>query len=72
MDHTLVRYRQLPFAILVHDCVRDHLLEHQQYPSQLKQWQFDVDHYSKGIIFDRKLGNFIKLDANVRTIRCSS
>lgn len=70
MDHTLVRYIQQPFSELVFDCVRNFLVRDRCYADErVAALRFEVEFASKGIVFDRRLGNFIKLDAHKRVVR---
>jgi hypothetical protein len=69
MDHTLVRYRMEPFSRLVFACMRDYIVEHCGYPRSLLALEYESAFASKGVIFDRRLGTFVKLDASGAVVR---
>jgi hypothetical protein len=70
MDHTLVRYKMEPFSRLVFACMRDYVVEHCGYArAPLAALEYESAFASKGVIFDRRLGNFVKLDASGAVVR---
>jgi len=61
MDHTLIRYQTKQFEALVYQFVLDYLIEHKQYPTEIKQFKFDFDAAIRGSVVDSKNGNILKL-----------
>lgn len=64
-----MRYKQAPLQELVYNCLRDHMVEFNHYDERLKQFSFDVNLCSKGIIVDSVFGNFLKIDASKFVVR---
>lgn len=62
MDHTLIRYQTQKFETLVYQFVIDYLIQRKQYPSDIKQFQFDFDSAIRGSVVDSKNGNILKLN----------
>ena len=62
MDHTLVRYHSKRFEALVYQFVIEYLIEHKQYPVDIRQFQFNFDAAIRGSVVDSKNGNILKLN----------
>lgn len=62
MDHTLIRYQTQKFEALVYQFVIDYLIEHKQYPAEIKQFKFDFASAIRGAVIDSKNGNILKLN----------
>lgn len=62
MDHTLIRYKTQEFETLVYQFVIDYLIQHKQYPIEIKQFKFDFASAIRGAVVDCKNGNILKLN----------
>jgi HAD superfamily 5'-nucleotidase-like hydrolase len=62
MDHTLIRYQTQKFETLVYQFVIDYLIEHKQYPADIKEFKFDFASAIRGAVIDSKNGNILKLN----------
>ena len=69
MDHTIIRYRQVPFGALIHRGVADFLVRQKQYDAALLDVQFDARAGTKGIVLDKQYGNFLKIDHSARVVQ---
>eukprot|EP00455_Lapot_gusevi_P044699 TRINITY_DN5621_c0_g1_i2.p1 TRINITY_DN5621_c0_g1~~TRINITY_DN5621_c0_g1_i2.p1 ORF type:complete len:255 (-),score=32.41 TRINITY_DN5621_c0_g1_i2:302-994(-) len=69
LDHSLIRYKFEPFYQLVFNCLVRYLVEQKNYSADLLDVRFDLHFCSRGVIFDKKLGNFLKLDHERRVTR---
>lgn len=61
MDHTLIRYHTQNFESLVYTMVIDRLVEDNQYPSEIKQFNFAFEDAIRGLVIDTQNGNILKL-----------
>ncbi len=62
MDHTLIRYHTKRFETLVYQFVIDYLIEHKQYPEDIRQFEFHFESAIRGSVVDSKNGNILKLN----------
>ncbi|PJD90747.1 MAG: 5'-nucleotidase [Legionella sp.] len=62
MDHTLIRYHTKRFETLVYEFVVDYLIQHKQYPPEIKQFSFNFEAAIRGSVVDSKNGNILKLN----------
>lgn len=61
MDHTLVRYHSDKFEELTfHETIKK-LLEHKNYPKEIKNFQFDFQRAIRGLVIDKEHGNLLKV-----------
>jgi len=61
MDYTLAVYKSPQYEKLGYDLIIDHLIK-QGYPSKLANYSFDSSFVVRGLLFDRKMGNLLKID----------
>ncbi|WP_408607009.1 HAD-IG family 5'-nucleotidase [Legionella spiritensis] len=61
MDHTLIRYDTPKFETLVYSLVIDRLIENNNYPEAIRQFQFNFNDAIRGLVIDSKNGNLLKL-----------
>eukprot|EP01119_Soliformovum_irregulare_P018681 TRINITY_DN5778_c0_g1_i2.p1 TRINITY_DN5778_c0_g1~~TRINITY_DN5778_c0_g1_i2.p1 ORF type:complete len:526 (-),score=132.72 TRINITY_DN5778_c0_g1_i2:56-1633(-) len=62
MDYTLAQYISPAYETLTYNLLVERLLE-MGYPDVLKTFQYDPSFPVRGLILDRVLGNFLKIDA---------
>lgn len=62
MDHTLIRYHTKRFETLVYQFVIEYLIEHKQYPADIRAFQFHFESAIRGSVVDSKNGNILKLN----------
>ena len=61
MDHTLVRYNIEAFERLAHRLALEKLVSKFGYPKAVLDLPFELDRVIRGLVIDRKNGNFLKL-----------
>lgn len=71
MDHTLVKYNIKNLLELTHECCVRYLVDTAKYDKSLLKVPYDHNFLVKGIIVDKELGNFLKLDARRRVIKAT-
>ena len=54
-------YKSPQYEKLGYDLIIDHLIK-QGYPSKLANYSFDSSFVVRGLLFDRKMGNLLKID----------
>jgi len=57
----LAVYKSPQYEKLGYDLIIDHLIK-QGYPSKLANYSFDSSFVVRGLLFDRKMGNLLKID----------
>ena len=62
MDHTLIRYQTKQFETLVYKFVIDYLINHKQYPAEIREFKFHFESAIRGSVVDSKNGNILKLN----------
>ena len=62
MDHTLVRYFTDAFEELAFWFLKQRLVEHDQYPKIILDFEFQYDRTIRGLVIDQKTGTLLKLD----------
>jgi HAD superfamily 5'-nucleotidase-like hydrolase len=62
MDHTLIRYNTKNFETLVYQFVIEELIQHKQYPEDIRQFQFKMTDAIRGLVVDSDNGNILKLN----------
>jgi 5'-nucleotidase len=63
MDHTLAAYDLSNFCPLVHKLVTNYLVNKWNYPQTLKLTSFNATFGGRGLVYDTRNGNMLKLDA---------
>lgn len=74
MDHTIVQYVLPQTFKLLYKCAVDYLVDHKGHCSltfNMNNYERFEDFSLRGIIFDIKYGNFIKLDKNGYVLSCT-
>lgn len=61
MDHTLIRYKTKNFESLVYQYVIDELVNHKNYPEEIRNLSFNFDDAIRGLVIDSKNGNILKV-----------
>ncbi|WP_131781308.1 HAD-IG family 5'-nucleotidase [Legionella gresilensis] len=61
MDHTLIRYNTKNFETLVYKIVIEKLIKDRNYPTRIREFQFNFDDAIRGLIVDSRNGNILKL-----------
>lgn len=61
MDYTLVRYNAEAFEKDTHKVVLEKLVELKNYPSEIKNLDFNYHSVIQGLVLDRKRGNLLKV-----------
>ena len=61
MDYTLAQYN-VPFELLAYNGARDKLVDNLGYPDTVKSFEYDSTYFKRGLVIDKKRGNFLKLD----------
>jgi hypothetical protein len=61
LDHALLRYKQLAVARLIFDTLKAHMVANGY--ETIAHAPYDASFLAKGVLFDMKLGNVIKLTA---------
>lgn len=61
MDHTLVRYHSDKFEELTFNESIKKLIEHKNYPEQIKEFTFDFNKAIRGLVIDKENGNLLKV-----------
>lgn len=61
MDHTLIRYKIEHFEALVFELAIEALIQHKQYPEQIRQFKFNMQDAIRGLVIDSEHGNILKL-----------
>jgi 5'-nucleotidase len=69
MDHTLVVYKSPEYDILAYDLTVDRLIA-TGYPKSIKDIKYDPSFAIRGLFFDRKYGNLLKLDSFGNILSC--
>lgn len=62
MDHTLVQYEQPAFDKLAFDGAKHKLHYSLGYPKEVLNFEYDHTEWIRGLIIDKKKGNFLKID----------
>lgn len=73
LDHTIVRYHLKPMFELIYNAVATYLSEETRHKVHAKKLMQPYDHtfHAKGLLFDRRRGNIIKLDHTGRVLRAA-
>ncbi|MGK0367574.1 MAG: HAD superfamily 5'-nucleotidase-like hydrolase, partial [Thermoproteota archaeon] len=61
MDYTLVRYHSKAFEQLSYDAIVSKLIKHKGYPKEIAKLKFSYNKAIRGLVFDRKNGNLLKV-----------
>ncbi|CAM9124494.1 unnamed protein product [Chrysoparadoxa australica] len=61
MDYTLAQY-QSSFDLLAFEGAKKKLVENLGYPEEVLTFEYDPDHFTRGLIIDKQKGNIIKMD----------
>jgi 5'-nucleotidase len=62
MDYTLAIYKKQPMESLQYTQAKAFLVDHLNYPENLKKYSFDQNSIIRGLVVDKHLGNILKLD----------
>lgn len=62
MDYTLAQYKQPEFDKLAFDGAKEKLVHALGYPEEVLDFQYDHEHWIRGLIIDTQRGNFLKID----------
>ncbi|KAF8781648.1 5'-nucleotidase domain-containing protein 1-like isoform X1 [Argiope bruennichi] len=72
LDHTLCRYKLKPLFQLIYKSLTSFLIEKYEYPKSLAELsETDLSFAQKGIVLDKRRGNFLKLDGLYRIVKAS-
>ncbi|XP_054722920.1 5'-nucleotidase domain-containing protein 1-like isoform X1 [Uloborus diversus] len=72
LDHTLCRYNLKPLINLIYETLSSYLVEKYEYPKSLAHaTDKEMSFAQKGIILDKRKGNFLKLDNNYKIVKAS-
>ncbi|CAB9531502.1 Cytosolic purine 5'-nucleotidase [Seminavis robusta] len=62
MDYTLAQYQQPAFDQLAFDGAKQKLVEKLGYPEEVLDFEYNHEHWTRGLIIDTQRGNFLKID----------
>jgi len=62
MDYTLAQYQQPAFDKLAFDGAKEKLFHNLGYPEEVLDFEYDHEHWTRGLIIDTLRGNFLKID----------
>lgn len=62
MDYTLAQYHQPAFDLLAYQGAKDKLVTLKGYPDIVRELHYDHEFFTRGLIIDTRLGNFLKID----------
>lgn len=70
MDHTLVRYYSENFEEMAFGEIIKKLIELKNYPEEITKFKFDFSRVIRGLVFDCKKGNLLKLNLYGKVKSC--
>ncbi|KAH7292602.1 hypothetical protein KP509_29G077200 [Ceratopteris richardii] len=62
MDYTLAQYKSETFETMAYHGTVKKLVYDLGYPKELLQWNFDWNYMVRGLVLDKRRGNFLKMD----------
>ncbi|XP_015924811.2 5'-nucleotidase domain-containing protein 1 [Parasteatoda tepidariorum] len=72
LDHTICRYKLQNLFTLIYKSLASYLIETYDYPKELAEVsESDFSFAQKGIILDKRRGNFLKLDCQYRIVQAT-
>jgi 5'-nucleotidase len=60
MDYTLAQYYSA-FDLLAFEGAREKLVKNLGYPAEVAQFEYDPNHFARGLVIDKQRGNIIKV-----------
>ena len=66
MDYTLAQYYSA-FDLLAFEGAREKLVKNLGYPAEVAQFEYDPNHFARGLVIDKQRGNIIKV-----SLQCAS
>jgi 5' nucleotidase family len=70
MDYTLAQYYSA-FDLLAFEGAREKLVKNLGYPAEVAQFEYDPNHFARGLVIDKQRGNIIKVTAYICSV-CSA
>ncbi|KAK0139536.1 Cytosolic purine 5'-nucleotidase [Merluccius polli] len=70
MDYTLAMYKSPDYESLGFELIRDRLVSI-GYPHELLRYTYDPSFPTRGLVFDTRYGNLLKIDSNGNILVCS-